>query len=81
MNLLSCVAVLLIAGCAVEAANILAVFPLPSPSHVVLGSALLKALARRGHHVTMLSAYPLKEPVENYTDIFLDGLLEYKESK
>lgn len=72
---------LLTFACSGDGANILGIFPLPSPSHHILGSALLKELAKRGHHVTMLSPYPFKKPVENYTDIFLDGMLEFKESE
>lgn len=63
----------------VHSANILGVFPLPSPSHHILGSALLKELAVKGHKVTMISPYPFEKKIENYTDIYLDGVLEYKE--
>lgn len=81
MNLPRVLITLFVVAYSVEAANILGVFPMPSPSHSVLGNALFKALAKKGHQVTMVSPYPLKEPVENYTDIYLDGMLEYKESK
>lgn len=74
-------AVLLVFACNGDAANILGIFPIPSPSHHILGSALLKELAKRGHHVTMLSPYPFKKSVENYTDVYLDGMLEFKESE
>lgn len=67
--------------CDGNCANILGIFPIASPSHRILGDALLKELARRGHNVTMLSPYPSKTPVENYTDIYLDGMIEYKESE
>lgn len=61
-----------------EEANILGMFHIPVKSHHVLGSALLKALAGKGHNVTMISPYPLKEKLENYTDVPLKGLMEFK---
>lgn len=67
--------------CNGNSANILGIFPIASPSHRILGDALFKELTKRGHHVTMLSPYPSKTPVENYTDIYLDGMIEYKESE
>lgn len=66
---------------AANAANILVVFPMPSRSHQILGEELTKALLKKGHHVTMASAYRVKEKLENFTGIYLDGLVEYKESK
>lgn len=65
----------------VNSANILGAFYFPSQSHHILGSTLLKELARRGHNVTMISPFPFKEKIANYTDIELKGLLEYKDSK
>lgn len=34
---------------------------------------LLRALAERGHHVTTVSFFPLKNPPANYTDVVLEG--------
>lgn len=59
----------------IESANILAVFTAPSPSHHMLGSKLMKELVKRGHNVTMLSPFPLKEPIANYTDISTEELI------
>lgn len=59
----------------VNSANILGVFTFPSPSHHMLGSTLMKELVRRGHNVTMLSPFPLKEPIANYKDVSLDELI------
>ncbi|KAK4885380.1 hypothetical protein RN001_001651 [Aquatica leii] len=74
--------VLLLFACLlqVDSANILAIFHFPCKSHHILGSTLLKALARRGHDVTMVSPFPFKDPMENYTDIDITGMLEYKEN-
>ncbi|KAF2881573.1 hypothetical protein ILUMI_24608, partial [Ignelater luminosus] len=61
-------------------AKILAIFNFPSKSHHILGSTLLKALADRGHQVTMISPYPLKSPFKNYEDIDIsEEMLRYKE--
>ncbi|XP_017781625.1 PREDICTED: UDP-glucuronosyltransferase 2B15-like [Nicrophorus vespilloides] len=52
-----------------NAANILGIFHHPGKSHHMLGEVLLKAMASRGHKVTMVSPFPLKEPFPNYRDI------------
>ncbi|KAK7788727.1 hypothetical protein R5R35_013368 [Gryllus longicercus] len=54
-----------------RAARFLAIFPTPSISHQLPFQAVMKALAARGHHVTVISTDPLKEPVNNYSDIDL----------
>lgn len=61
-----------------NSARILGVFPTPSPSHYILGNALLKGLAERGHDVTMISPYSEKNPPRNgsYRDIVLTGFVE-----
>ncbi|XP_044729432.1 uncharacterized protein LOC123292782 [Chrysoperla carnea] len=53
----------------VDGAKILGLFPSPSKSHLILGHALLKDLAKKGHEVTMVSPFPLSKPVPNYRDI------------
>lgn len=63
----------------VNGAKILAIFHFPSKSHYILGHTLLKALAKRGHQVTMLSPFALEEPVDNYTDLVMTELLDRKE--
>ncbi|KAJ4448260.1 hypothetical protein ANN_10274 [Periplaneta americana] len=54
-------------------ARILGLFPYGSKSHFIVAGALLKSLASRGHEVYVLSHFPLKNPVANYTDISLVG--------
>ncbi|XP_014228381.1 UDP-glucuronosyltransferase 1-7-like [Trichogramma pretiosum] len=54
-----------------EAFNILGICPSTSYSHQQPFQALMKALAQRGHKVTVISPIPLKKPMENYTDIDL----------
>lgn len=51
--------------------KILTLFPHPGKSHVDAFLPLTKALARKGHHVTVISHFPLQENIENYTDINL----------
>ncbi|XP_021699050.1 UDP-glucuronosyltransferase 2A3 [Aedes aegypti] len=53
----------------VQSAKILGVFPTSSKSHYIVGSALMKALARKGHEVTVISPFPQQKPMKNYRDI------------
>lgn len=53
-------------------AKILSVFGYPGPSQYIMASALLKALAERGHEVTSLSTFPQKTPVKNFRDIVIE---------
>lgn len=53
-------------------ANVLVFMPLPLKSHVGGFQPLFEELARRGHNVTVVSAYPLAAAgrrVANYTDV------------
>ncbi|BFF90238.1 UDP-glucuronosyltransferase 2B14-like [Drosophila madeirensis] len=52
-----------------QAARILALFPIPSPSHYYYALPYLKSLAMKGHQVTSLNPYPQKQPMENFRDI------------
>jgi glucuronosyltransferase len=56
---------------AVVSYDILALFPHPWKSHVDVFLPLTKALAEKGHRVTVVSHFPLKSPVDNYTDVRL----------
>lgn len=62
-------------------ANILFIFPIPCPSHHIFTSVLVKALIKKGHHITMVSPYRMEEKIQNYTEVIVDGMVEYKESK
>lgn len=55
----------------VKCSKILVVYPSPSKSHLVNGKVLFKALAERGHNVTVISNFPLENPIENYRDIYI----------
>lgn len=55
----------------VEMSNILALFPLPQYSHTSNFMPIFKALASRGHNVTVVSPFPQKTPVPNLNDIVI----------
>ncbi|XP_063241754.1 UDP-glucosyltransferase 2-like [Bacillus rossius redtenbacheri] len=54
-------------------ARILGIFQLNSKSHFIVAEALMKGLAARGHQVVVMSHFPQKNPVPNYTDIDVSG--------
>lgn len=58
-----------------EGANILGFFGHQGKSHFDVFEALMKELAKRGHSVTVVSYFPQKSPLANYTDISLKGLV------
>lgn len=49
--------------------RILGVFPLNVKSHFMMYGELMKGLARKGHQVDVISAFPLKKPYPNYSDV------------
>lgn len=61
--------------------NILAVFPHMGKSHLFSCLSLFKALAQKGHNVTMLSNFPLKKPFPNFHDVDMGGLPEVMEKE
>lgn len=73
------VIILTVYVCYGNCARILGIFIVPSKSHHILGSKLLKSLAEKGHEVTMISPFPFKNKVTNYQDIFLEEMLQYKQ--
>ncbi|KAK0175125.1 hypothetical protein PV327_008904 [Microctonus hyperodae] len=71
-----------------EALKILGIFPLPGRSHFIPNGQLMRSLASRGHQVDVVSNFPLKNKIPNYTDISLAGLspqitnnVSYEETK
>ncbi|XP_076671911.1 UDP-glucosyltransferase 2 [Andrena cerasifolii] len=56
--------------------RILGVFPLNGKSHWVMAESLMTSLAKRGHQVDVVTHFPMKKPVPNYTDISVAGSLE-----
>jgi glucuronosyltransferase len=57
----------------VTSARILALFPYIGKSHFDVFEPFVKELATRGHHVVVLSHFPQKQPLPNYTDVSLVG--------
>ena len=66
---------------AAEAANILAIFPFPGRSQYIVVEPLLKALAARGHNLTVISGYPQKQAVPNFRDIAVLDMVKASEGK
>lgn len=64
-----------------DAAQILALFPIPSPSHYFFGLPYLKRLASLGHEITSVNPFPLKEPVKNIHDVPVPEVFENFEGK
>lgn len=56
---------------AANGANILGVFPVNGRSHWVVYESVMKALVARGHNVTVITSFPQKKPLANYTEIDL----------
>ncbi|XP_044755556.1 UDP-glycosyltransferase UGT5-like isoform X1 [Coccinella septempunctata] len=79
MKFLGFVGVLLVLLNGVKGAKLLGVFHMPSPSHYMSCSALMKILAEKGHDVTVVAAFTDKNPPKNYHQIHLDGLHELLE--
>lgn len=60
-----------------ECAAILGLVPMPSKSHYIVVGRLLKELAKRGHRVTVVSAFPEEdESVANYTHVSVPDILK-----
>ncbi|XP_049816613.1 UDP-glucosyltransferase 2-like [Schistocerca nitens] len=56
-----------------DAARILALFHYPGGSHFNTLGRLVRELAARGHHLTVVSHVPLDSPPANYTDVSIRG--------
>lgn len=66
-----------LALCTVRAdgARILALIPYNARSHYIVMEPLLLALRDKGHHLTVVSSFPQKPPLANWTDIDLSSTL------
>lgn len=60
----------------IDAAQILAVFPIVCKSHFFIGESLSMGLARAGHQVTLVSPFSYKSPVINLEVVKLTGFIE-----
>ncbi|XP_015838842.1 UDP-glycosyltransferase UGT5-like [Tribolium castaneum] len=68
----------LISSYGVNSAKILGVMPVTGRSHYILVSTLMRALAEKGHDVTVISCWGEKNPPKNgtYRDIVVTGAFE-----
>lgn len=64
-----------------SAFKILGVFPTMAKSHLIVGEALMKGLAKAGHDVTVLTAFPSTKKIANYTNIEASGIDKIMASK
>lgn len=76
MHLKAVIVVLVALAACGHGARILGVFPVVSHSHYIGAYKLFKALAARGHDVTLVSPYKDKAPSKNFRDVVLDGFTE-----
>ncbi|XP_068619144.1 UDP-glycosyltransferase UGT5-like [Battus philenor] len=67
----------LVAFCvaAAHAARLLAVLPTNTRSHYAMYGRLIEALAKRQHHITVLSHFPMKNQPPNIEEISLAGTI------
>ncbi|XP_014369341.2 UDP-glycosyltransferase UGT5-like isoform X1 [Papilio machaon] len=67
---------IVLASRSAECARILGLFPHIGKSHYIVFQSLLQALADRGHDVTTVSFFPIKNPPPNYKDVSLEGVAD-----
>lgn len=60
----------------IDGLKVLTIAPFSAKSHFAIASAITKTLHKAGHNITMLSPFPLKKPLENYTDISIAKTME-----
>jgi glucuronosyltransferase len=63
----------------ISCARFLVIIPTAVKSHFVMMEPYIKALAAKGHEMVVVSYFPQKQSVSNYTDITLDAsLIRYR---
>lgn len=60
----------------ISCARFLVILPTVVRSHFIMLEPYIKALATRGHEMVVVSHFPQKQPVSNYTDVILDASLK-----
>jgi glucuronosyltransferase len=60
----------------ISCSRFLVILPTVVKSHFIMLEPYIKALAARGHEMVVVSYFPQKQPVSNYTDIRLDATLK-----
>ena len=66
---------------AAESYKFLAVLHTSAQSHFIVGSALMKALAIKGHEVYVISPFPQKSAIANYHDVHLQSTIKAADGK
>lgn len=61
-------------GDSVDGANILGIFPIGGRSHWLPYEGMMKALLNAGHNITVITSYPQKKPLPNWTDIDISSV-------
>lgn len=67
-----CFLLFLTTNSAIDASKVLLLLPFPGPSHFMMFKVFIEELVGRGHEVTSINAFPLKENLENYTEILIE---------
>ncbi|XP_037038181.1 UDP-glycosyltransferase UGT4-like isoform X2 [Bradysia coprophila] len=73
-TLLPAVLLLLINVIGNESYKILGIFHTCSKSHYIVGGALMKGLAEKGHDVTVITPFPHSEPIKNFHEVPVTGI-------
>ncbi|XP_055379736.1 UDP-glycosyltransferase UGT5-like [Condylostylus longicornis] len=60
-----------------EGARILAVFAFPGKSHFMMTKAIISELTRRGHEITLITAFPINEKLSNYKEILIEPVYDF----
>lgn len=60
----------------IQGFKVLGILPFGSKSHFAIGHSIVESLLNAGHSVTVISPYPQKKPIKNYTDIDVSPMLE-----
>ena len=66
----------------IDGLKILAVLPIPSKSHWLVGHEIIKSLVEAGHEATVFTTYPSKNPIKNYEEIDISEMVKiFEEGK
>lgn len=76
MKLLYLLALFGLAIVKIDGLKVLTIAPFSAKSHFAIANAISKTLHKAGHNITMLSPFPLKKPLQNYTDISVAKTME-----
>ena len=81
LTIVACALSLAFLGGQASSFKILGVFPTMAKSHLIVGEALMKGLAKAGHEVTILTAFPSTKKIANYTNIEASGITKVMHGK